>query len=238
VNSIRPLASSESLTSRVRASLRDAIVRRDLAPGELYSVQKLADLFGVSRTPVREALLELAELELVRFERNRGVRIIQASAKDLLEIFRIRLLLEVPATRNATPMLNEQQVAALRETLDRMADAATSEGDEAIFMSHDRRFHTIILEAAQNERLVAYVESLRDIVLTRGSSTLRGSRSFQDIVDEHETIMRRITARDAEGAAAAMRTHIITTGRLLIEQVGGDASGLQEAWDGAAVVLS
>jgi DNA-binding GntR family transcriptional regulator len=230
VSSLRPLTSTKSLTARVRESLRDAIVRRDLAPGELYSVQKLADLFGVSRTPVREALLELAELELVRFERNRGVRIIQASPKDLLEIFRIRLLLEVPATHHATSLMSDKELAQLQSSLEQMATAAATEQDEALFMNHDRRFHVIILEATKNDRLVAYVEGLRDIVLTRGSSTLRSSRSFQDIVDEHEAILRKIEARDACAASSAMHAHIERTGTLLIEQVGGDPSELIEGW--------
>jgi DNA-binding GntR family transcriptional regulator len=211
VSSLRPLTSTKSLTSRVRESLRDAIVRRDLAPGELYSVQKLADLFGVSRTPVREALLELAELELVRFERNRGVRIIQASPKDLLEIFRIRLLLEVPATHHATSLMSDKQLARLRSSHEQMAVAAATEQDEALFMSLDRRFHVIILEATQNDRLVAYVESLRDIVLTRGSSTLGSSRSFQEIVDEHETILGKIEARDARAPDRHFRIACISS---------------------------
>lgn len=217
---IQPLKSEASLTARIRGSLRDAIVAGDLKPGTLYSVQTLAEQFEVSRTPVREALIDLAGLDMVRFERNRGVRIVEASPRDLVDIFNLRILLEVPATHRAVTQITDRGVAALRSELTAM-EAAEDVDDEVTLMRHDRAFHLIILEASGNRRLSAYIDHLRDVVLTRGVSTVGRSRALEDIVLEHQEICAHIERRDADAAAQAMRTHLDHTGHLLVGQEGG-----------------
>ena len=106
--SLQEIKAESSLTARVRESIRQAIIDGSLEPGSLHSVQSLADIFKVSRTPVREALIDLAGADMVEFERNRGVRILETSVHDLEEILVLRILLEVPATHRAagrmTPM--------------------------------------------------------------------------------------------------------------------------------------
>jgi DNA-binding GntR family transcriptional regulator len=92
-----------TLAARAHDAIRAAIVDGRLAAGERYSVARLAERFGVSRTPVREALLLLERQGVVRFERNRGVRVLETSVHDLEEVFTLRLLLEVPATYRACP---------------------------------------------------------------------------------------------------------------------------------------
>ena len=108
-----------TLTSRALEALRAAIVDGRLEAGERYSVAQLAERFGVSRTPVREALLVLERQGVVRFERNRGVRVLETTAHDLEEVFALRLLLEVPATRRACALLTRDDLAALERELGR-----------------------------------------------------------------------------------------------------------------------
>jgi len=100
------LAHTASVNARVLSALRAAVITGELAPGSLYSVQTLADQLGVSRTPVREALIKLAQQGMVRFERNRGVRVLLTSLHDLEEVFALRLLLEPPAVRRAVTRLD------------------------------------------------------------------------------------------------------------------------------------
>jgi DNA-binding GntR family transcriptional regulator len=129
-----------TLTSRALDALRAAIVDGRLQAGERDSVARLAERFGVSRTPVREALVVLERQGVVRFERNRGVRVLETTAHDLEEVFELRLLLEVPATRRACELLDSTDLAALDHELEAMARLA-EEGDEDAFMAHDKRFH-------------------------------------------------------------------------------------------------
>jgi DNA-binding GntR family transcriptional regulator len=220
-----------SLTAEVLARLRRAIVSGELAPGSLHSVYEIADRLGVSRTPVREALLLLAAQQMVKFERNRGIRILRTSLHDLEEIFALRLLLEVPATRRATAIGASRIADPLRRHLQQMSRAARAE-DEVRFMELDRAFHRVLLEGSGNARLAAYVDTLRDLVLTRGASTAGVSRTLEDIVAEHQLIADAVAAGDPEVAALAMRTHLVATGRLLIAQEGGDpAAAAFERWE-------
>src|SRR4029078_3574902 len=84
--------------------IRNAIMRRKLEPAEVYSAERVAAMLelGVSRTPVREAMAPLAEAGMVKRERNRGIKIVRATARDLEELFQLRLMVEVPATYRAT----------------------------------------------------------------------------------------------------------------------------------------
>jgi DNA-binding GntR family transcriptional regulator len=221
-------ARDETLTARAGTALRRAIVDGRLPAGERFSVAQLADQLGVSRTPVREALLMLERQGLVRFERNRGVRVLETSAHDLQEIFSLRLLLEVPATRRACALLGDDDHHALARELEAMTTQAR-EGDEAVFMAHDERFHEIILAASGNRRLVEIVRQLRGLVRFRGASTVGRSRDLAAIVAEHERIGDRLRARDADGAAEAMRAHLLTTGRLLLAQDSAPVDALEWA---------
>ena len=214
------LVESSTLTQQALESMTTAIRDGQLAPGELYSVTMLAEEFGVSRTPVREALVVLERQGVVRFERNRGVRVLEVTVRDLSEIFSLRLLLEVPAAARACELLDEAGRTTLRSELDAMRDAA-SLGDESEFMYHDRNFHEAILKAAGNERLTAMIGSLRDHVRRRGPSTVGQTRDLAAIFAEHEAIMDGIQSQDPARAAAAMRDHVSRTAELLIRQEGG-----------------
>ena len=214
------LGQTETVNARVLDALRAAVVSGELAPGTLHSVQTLATQLGVSRTPVREALIKLAQQGMVRFERNRGVRVLQTSVHDLEEVFALRLLLEVPATRRACQLLDAAGREELRRLFAGMQRAADAD-DEFRLWEYDRRFHQALIAASGNTRLVAFVDALRDSVLRRGVSTARSSRSLADIVAEHGDVLERVEAGDADGAAAAMRRHVLHTAELLIAQEGG-----------------
>jgi len=210
----------ETLTDRAVATLRAAILDGRLAAGSLHSVARLAALLGVSRTPVREALLLLERQGMVRFERNRGVRVLAADARDLDEVFDLRLLLEVPAARRAAARADAGDVAALAQELAQMRRHAEA-GDEAAFMVHDQRFHARLLELAGNRRLVGMVAGLRDQVRVRGASTVGRGRDLHAILAEHAAILDALRAGDPEVVAEAMRDHLVRTRELLLAAHGG-----------------
>lgn len=214
---MEPVPVMESLTDRVHAELRRAIINGQLVPGTLHSIYKLAEQLGVSRTPVREALVKLAEQGMVAIERNRGVRILSTSVHDLEEILSLRLLLEIPATRRAASMVTDELMDGLADALQRMRDAADVE-DIHEMMVHDRRFHRLILEAAGNLRLAAIVDDLRDLILTRGASTANRTRSLDVILEEHRALMEAVRAGDPQLAGDLMLEHLTNTGRLLLSQ--------------------
>ena len=215
-----PITTRPSRTQEVLDVVRSSIITGELLPGSLHSVAELAETLGVSRTPVREALIELASRGMVQFERNRGVRILQTSIHDLEEIFEIRLMLEVPATAQAVGRMSPAEVRALRGQLGLMEQAAAA-GDESRLWIHDRGFHHMLLAASGNRRLADYVDGLRDMVLVQGVTTAGRARSLAAIVAEHEAIFECVEAGDLEGAAAAVGAHIEHTRALLIAQEQG-----------------
>ncbi|RNI25533.1 GntR family transcriptional regulator [Flexivirga caeni] len=185
----------------------------------------------MSRSPVREGLLSLAEAGLIEFVPQRGFRAVRPSGQDVAEIFALRLALEpgaaATAARHATAALGEE----LREQLAAMRHAAKA-GDDPGFAAADERLHTAILAAGGNTRLVSLIAGLRDTTRLIGASTAGRSRSLAQILAEHEPVVTAIEARDAEQAAAEMRAHLLTTGRLLIAQAHADGDAqAEQAWE-------
>jgi DNA-binding GntR family transcriptional regulator len=210
----------ETLTDRATDALRTAIVDGRLRAGELYSVAQLAEQLGVSRTPAREALLLLERRGMVRFERNRGARVLETSARDLDEIFALRLMLEVPAAEEAARRLGEEGLAEVEAALAAM-ERQLDPPDETAFMARDRAFHELLLRAAGNERLTAIVADLRDHVHLRGATTVGHGRDLRAIYEEHVRIVEALRAGDPAGAAEAMRRHLERTRELLLRAAGG-----------------
>lgn len=214
-----------STADRVFASLREAIVSGAMEAGSRHSIYRLAEEHGVSRTPVRDAVLRLADANLVTIERNRGVVVRAVTAEDVREVFELRLLLEVPAAEHAARRCDEDLAGRLRGQLAELEAAAGREDEEA-FQRHDRALHAMIDAAPGNGRLVAEVSALRESIQARGAVTVHRSRGLADILAEHRPIVEAICAGEAERAAATMRAHLVSTASLLVEQAGGDPSSM------------
>jgi DNA-binding GntR family transcriptional regulator len=208
-----------SLKAQIYESLRNAIVDGRLVAGNLYSVQSLATDLGVSRTPVREALIDLEARSMVSFERNQGVRILQTSAHDLKEILTLRILLEVPATFRATQQVTNEVLQKLKTLLDEGEEHMKS-GDHQRVLELDRHFHATVMEASGNRRLAEYVDHLRDLIVIRGLYTADVQRGLHQYRGQHAQIYRAMKRGDAKGAAKAMKSHLMTTARELLRREG------------------
>jgi DNA-binding GntR family transcriptional regulator len=222
----------ETLAEKVYESIRDAIILGDLAPGSLHSVQKLASRLKVSRTPVREALLKLADQGIVRFERNRGARVLQTTIHDLEQIFSLRLLLEVPATYRATQQIGAVELRQLRSAVDAFRKAIHRASTRE-HLELDARFHRIIMRASGNRRLADFIDSLRDLQMMRGFTVAPRMRDLDEICDDHQRICDQIAKRDPMSAAMAMREHLAISSRLIIAQESGDLGEVEKfepAW--------
>ena len=211
VGTIRPalrrIDTRQSRTEEVMEILRESIVSGQLEPGSIHSVATLADEIGISRTPVREALIKLASRGMVRFERNRGVRILEMSGADFEEIFELRRFLEVPAARGAVRRVTPGRVRTLRRIIEAQERAAAS-ADEHELWELDRAFHHSLLEMGGNRRLADYVNHLRDIVAVRSMVSARSaSREGGGAVD-HRQILECLERKDADALADAVLGHL------------------------------
>lgn len=203
-----------SLETQVRDRLRADIAHGRLVTDRIYSVAEIAAEAGVSRTPVREALLQLEVSGLIRFHRNRGFSVVTVSEADLTEIFQLRLALEVPAARRIARHAPAGLVRALEALLGDMQDAGVKD-DRDGFMEADRNFHELILTSVGNVRLTRAVNSARDATFSRGLSTEAPDRSWHDLVGEHEAVLDAIRRERPIAAGEAMSTHLVNTGTAL-----------------------
>ena len=209
-----------SLTDRVYDELMRAVRVGELQPGAMHSVVEIAGRLGVSRTPVREALLRMASHGMVRFERSRGVRILEVSTRDIEEIYSLRMMLEVPSAYRAAELLTDELLSPVEEAFERMRQAAEA-GDESVFQAADVDFHAAILTAAGNRRVTEVAANTRIQMMDRGLSTT-ATRTLADILLVHERILDAIKTRDPHASAARMRDHLVETVQLLLTQSTGD----------------
>jgi DNA-binding GntR family transcriptional regulator len=204
--------------------LRDEVLNGDLERGSLHSIYELADRFEMSRTPVREAAVRLADTGLVTIERNRGIRIKGLSAPEIQQVFAMRLLLEVPGAAQAATVRDDDEIAALDARLAEMHDAVAKD-DAVAFWHGDYALHDRVLASFGNPRLNEYMRSLRDFTRDMGAMTLGHTRSLRDAGLEHEPIVDAIRRGDRTAAAASMAQHLVETGTLLIAQASDLSAG-------------
>jgi DNA-binding GntR family transcriptional regulator len=198
---------SRSFRDQVRRALEAALVAGELKPGELYSAPMLGERFGVSATPVREAMLALAKDGFVVAERNRGFRVLEMSEKDLDEICQIRLMIEVPATVEVVKVVSPEVL----DRLDGIADeivAAASRGDLIDYLDSDRRFHVELLAQLGNGRLTELVDRLCRQTRLFGLDALAVTGRLVASAEEHHQLLDAIRAHDTAGTKRLINSHI------------------------------
>jgi DNA-binding GntR family transcriptional regulator len=204
---IGPLAKAVSLREAVTQVLRAAIISGEMSPGEVYSAPALAMRFGVSATPVREAMVDLSSEGLVQTVPNKGFRVTAVSEAELDDIAALRMLIEPPTVRQVTPRIPADAMPALRALAQAIVDNAAA-GDLITYTEADRRFHLAILEYSSNQRLVSLVSDLRSHTRLFGLSGMADRGALAESAAEHLELVDLIEARDATGAGNLMKRHI------------------------------
>ncbi|WP_238473492.1 GntR family transcriptional regulator [Nocardioides cavernaquae] len=204
---IAHLGRHPNLRESVTESLTAAIISGALKEGTLYSAPMLGAAFGVSATPVREAMMDLARQGLVETVKNKGFRITQITDQELDEITEIRLLIEPPIVGRVAGKIPAEGYPRLRLMADDIVSAA-KEGDLTEFLAVDRQFHAAILEYFGNARLVELATSLRARTRLYGIQSLSESHKLDESAREHHLIVDLLEAGDAKAAEQMMYRHI------------------------------
>ena len=198
---------ADSLREKVTRALEAAVVAGELAPGVIYSAPVLAERFGVSATPVREAMLDLVGEGMVKPVRNRGFRIVEVSDADLDQISQIRLLLEVPIMAQVAKLLTPQRAAELSEFGQRI-EAAAERGDLIDYLDCDRRFHAEMVSTIGNPRLTDLVDRLRRQARLFGLQQLADTGMLLPSAQEHRAMIRMLQTGDVAASESLMTAHI------------------------------
>lgn len=202
------LVSGPSLREQARKVIRGLIITGQMQADQLYSAPRLATELGVSATPVREALLDLAREGLLEPVRNRGFRVVALSPNELKDIYAIRTMLEVPSVaeiaRAGLPPAQLEQLRELAAVTKRAADA----GNLIEFLEADRKFHVGLIATLGNKPLADLVESLRDRVRLHGFKSGKSGEYITHSASEHFQLLDFLSKRDEPGAVALMQRHL------------------------------
>ncbi|MFS8201318.1 GntR family transcriptional regulator [Streptomyces sp. CWNU-52B] len=196
-----------SYRESVADALRAALIAGELRPGEIHSAPALAARFGVSATPVREAMLDLAKEGLVDTVPNKGFRVTAVSERQLDEYTHIRSLIEIPTTVGLAGAADPAALEALRPVAQEIVSAAAA-GDLIAYVDADIRFHLGLLALAGNEHLVEVVGGLRRRSRLYGLHALVEAGRLQASAEEHLEILDALVVRDEEAVRAVMTRHL------------------------------
>jgi DNA-binding GntR family transcriptional regulator len=200
-------------------TLRDEILRGAVAPGEPLRQEELAERFGVSRLPVRDALLRLEAQGLVHVFPNRGAFVISLSADEVREIYEMRVLLEGDIIERAVPRMTEEDW--------RRIDAARAEGvrnaDGPEWVEGDWRFHRALYEPAGRPRQLAMIETLRGTVARYSSAYSALPSRTADWLQDHDAIVEACRAKASVAARRRLVEHLQRVMELVLAQLDADA---------------
>ncbi len=195
------------LSEDVAERLREQIFSHELAPGSWLDEQSLASAFGISRTPMREAIKVLASEGLVTTKMNKGAYVTEVDRRDLEQIFTVLSLLEGQAAKETAINATEEQLTQL-DNLHHRLEKAAADRDTEQFFEINVKFHDLIQEIAGNKWMNGVIVDLRKVLkLQRRDSLSRSGRLLSSLI-EHREILQAILKKDPAAAESAMRNHL------------------------------
>ncbi len=197
---------NRALYEDVADRLREEIFNKNLAPGSWLDEQSLAIQFGISRTPMREAIKVLAAEGLVTIKMRRGAYVTEVNRADLEQIFTVLSLLEGQAAKETANKATEDQLNLLDHLHHRLEKAAADRDIEQFFEINGK-FHDLIQEIAGNRWMNGVIADLRKVLKLHRRDSLTSTGRIQNSLLEHREILRAILKRDELAAEVAMRKH-------------------------------
>jgi DNA-binding GntR family transcriptional regulator len=207
----------ENLREQVVEHVRAEIISGRSGPGTMYSAPSLAMSLGLSTTPAREALLELARGGLIKPVRNRGFRVMEPTLSELRNLFDLRELLEVHLVRSIARAPG-RRLACLYPLADEIARTVERE-DVRAYLETDRRFHRALAAEAGNVLLAETMLGLRDRMRLHGIASRAGHDRQEQSVTEHYKLLDLAQAGEEEAVASLMRLHIRSWEAIFVEAI-------------------
>ena len=201
------ILASRPLYEEVADQLRVRIFAHELAPGTWIDEQTLAKEFGISRTPLREAIKVLAAEGLITMKLRRGAYVTEVNRGDLEQIFTILSLLEGQAAKEAATKAQEKDLNELDDMHLRLEKAAADRNLDQFF-EVNVRFHERIIAIANNPWMTGVIADLRKVLKLQRKDSLSRTGRLQSSLSEHREILKALLKRDPIAAEQAMRTHL------------------------------
>ena len=187
----------------------------DIKPGDYLREQQVADEFGVSRTPVREALRKLEAEGLAVAESRLGMRVRTLDYQEVVELYEVREVHERAVARIAATKATDIELQELSDIQAQLEKEKSNAGKMAL---HNQRFHFALLQMAKNRFLTRAVESMQRTLLVLGPSTLTDNKRAATAIKEHRALLQAISKGDADKAESIMSLHLRNAQRSRIRQ--------------------
>ncbi len=188
-------------------TLREAILKGELKPGERLMELQLAGKLGVSRTPIREAIRMLEQEGLAVTIPRRGAEVAKMTEKDMEDVLQIRDALDELAVSIACRQMTAEQLDTLRRTMQEFA-LYTKTGDVRKIAEADVKFHDIIYQSTGNPKLVSMLSNLREQMYRYRVEYLKDERNYPALIQEHSEIVEGLSDKDLPKVTAAMHKHV------------------------------
>jgi DNA-binding GntR family transcriptional regulator len=188
-------------------TLRQAILRGEMEPGERLMEIQLAQKLGVSRTPIREAIRKLELEGLVIMIPRKGAEVAHITEKDMRDVLEVRCTLEELAVELACKKATPENIAELRSA-NKVFESAIVSRDLMSIVDADVQFHDVIYSMTDNQRLIQIINKLREQMYRYRLEYIKDARSHSILISEHEDIIDKIEKNDIAAAKAVIRQHI------------------------------
>lgn len=188
-------------------TLRQAILRGELKPGERLMEIQLANKLGVSRTPIREALRKLELEGLVNMVPRKGAEVADITEKSLRDVLEVRKALEELSVQLACEKITEEEIEELKRVAERFKDTLDDQ-DVTKIAEADVAFHDVIYTATDNQKLILLLNNLREQMYRYRVEYLKKEEAYPQLIAEHEELIDNISKRNKEKATRIMCEHI------------------------------
>ena len=200
-------------------TLRQAILKGELKPGERLMEIQLANKLGVSRTPVREAIRKLELEGLVLMIPRKGAEVAEITRQDMEDVLEVRTALEELAVKDACDHITDAQLSELKKASNEFKKALLEGKDLVTCADADMHFHDVILSATNNRRLIQMLNNLSEQMYRYRMEYLKDERTHKTLIEEHDAIRRALKKHDKVKAGAAIRVHIDNQKRSILESL-------------------
>jgi DNA-binding GntR family transcriptional regulator len=215
------------LTDWAYEQIKEAILKIQFVPGTQLQIESLVLELGISRTPIREALLRLEKDGLVRVLPRVGFFVKEFTSRDLEELYEVRELLESRAVKNAVENLSGEDLDLIDQLLE-ISVTAVQASDVQKFLEGEIQFHNYLTQHSQNTYLISVLESLRDLSYRWRTLSLRSHESLVRSMEEHLVIARAVRNKDAELASQLMAEHIRNARERIMEIVHESEGSIED----------
>ena len=200
-------------------TLRQAILKGELKPGERLMEIQLANKLGVSRTPVREAIRKLELEGLVLMIPRKGAEVAEITRQDMEDVLEVRTALEELAVKDACDHITDAQLSELKKASNEFKKALLEGKDLVTCADADMHFHDVILSATNNRRLIQMLNNLSEQMYRYRFEYIKDFSQHDRVVEEHKVIYQAIVKKDKETASNMAKVHIDNQKKAIIRQI-------------------